>query len=133
MQKTEHFDLGLIESTDPVDYRAINANTEKIDAAIQAQAAALTAAQEALPVKKFAVGTYKGNGQDEITVNVGFTPKVVFVASYSESGFATTGNPATDSTNSKTLLAIIENGFKATENFTGASFSVITYRYVAFG
>ena len=129
MQTTEHYDLGLLEAGDPVSYQDLNANTEKIDAAIAA-----------VPVKHFAVGTYVAQGSP-MTVTLGFAPKAVFVRSSISFGFVTTGQPVTDySSDAKgyvNILYITGNGFGVAHGnntgFDGITNSTTTYTYMAIG
>ena len=90
MQQTEKYKLNLIERDDAFSPDALNQNTQKVENALTAHAAAveevtdaLDARLKVLEVKKLAYGHYAATGktgQDiSLTVNLGFTPEVLYL------------------------------------------------------
>lgn len=129
MQQTENHKLNLIEPGDPFSPDALNENTQAIDAVLT----------------RFACGAYTGDGKASLTVELPFTPRVVFVTSggghiyrydgyqWYYGGLATPGRPAKGS--SYTLVEIVENGFTVYNQTERASSNVSgnTYNYFAVG
>lgn len=74
MRQTEHFGLSLIETADMLSLKPLNENTEKIDAALAAQAEAIAGKL------MMATGSYTGTGTRSVTIQTpGFTPKALIV------------------------------------------------------
>ena len=96
---TEHFNLCQWEANDKVLRSDFNADNQKIDAALKANADAIAlkadssalsalaaSTQSALAgkadlsaVPKIATGTYTGNGAASQTINLGFSPQAVYI------------------------------------------------------
>ena len=68
MLKTENYQLNKPEPADPLRLADFNENADIIDAALGA-------------VPNIATGTYTGDGTANRTINLGFTPKAIFVCS----------------------------------------------------
>lgn len=89
MQKTEKYQLNLVEPSDTFSPDPLNQNMEAVEQALDglsgrsddgdAQTAALAARVAKLEQHRFAVGSYKGIGGMEQTIYVGFTPKCVII------------------------------------------------------
>ena len=101
---------------------------------------ALKEVEDSIPEKLIAVGSYTGNNGTQ-TINVGFTPKAVFVHNRRVdvtdgflSAMAVTNSAASEQSNNTTLLTITTNGFKVIQG-TSASLnsSYYTYNYIALG
>ena len=74
MRQTENFGLSLIETADMLSPKPLNENTEKIDAALAAQAEAIAGKL------MMATGSYTGSGTRSVTIQTpGFTPKALIV------------------------------------------------------
>lgn len=86
MQQTEKYQFNLIEGSDPFSPEPLNQNTEKVEGALMAQAADMTARFAALP--KIHFQTWTGNGTESRTVTFPFKPRVVILsqAHYSYAG-----------------------------------------------
>ena len=97
------------------------------------------------------IGTYTGDGTDERTINLGYTPRAVFVECATprlsnnaringESGFAVTASPVYSQKGSQQkVLEIVTNGFKVYQNQSqGTSYNEnmnygnSVYNYIAF-
>ena len=111
---TTNYGLSQWVKSDQVRMEDFNADNAKIDAAIKAVEAA---------VPKVAAGTYTGDGAATRVIELGFTPKLVFVCdkightvtsgnnAYSYyGGLALAGAPVTGS--GHTILAVVEGGFQ---------------------
>ena len=86
MQHTEAYNLNLIETSDTFSPDPLNQNAQLLEDAVEAEAAARTAADSALSqriqvfeAKRFKYGTYKNTETTKLYVNVGFRPKIVFI------------------------------------------------------
>ncbi len=132
MQQTETLKLNLIETGDPISPAPINENADKIEAAIQAEAAARAALEQRLQVfeaKKFVYGTCTATSEG-CTVELGFTPIAVVIHRQAGTDGATAlgvvGQPANSG------MEIIEGGFTFT---VGGGYNIRSgpYCYIAFG
>ena len=84
MQQTEKYQFNLIEGSDPFSPEPLNANMEKTEAALTAQAADTAAQFAALP--KIHFQTYTGDAQPSHTHAFPFKPKlVVFIPAFATS------------------------------------------------
>ena len=154
---TTNYNLNLWEASDKFVREEFNENTQKIDAAIKAEAdaraAAVTAETNARTAAvntlnsaigskaKVAAGYYVGNGASSRTISVGFTPKAVLIIftegytahnSFRHGGFAVTGSPAKSS--GTTYIQIVSGGFQVTHTeYTVVNSPSETYNYVAIG
>lgn len=87
MQQTQTYKLNLIETSDTFSPAPLNENAQKVEAQFSAEAAARAAETAALDqrvtvleAKKIVAGTYTGDGViTGQTINLGFTPRVVYV------------------------------------------------------
>lgn len=151
MRQTDHYKLNLIDAMDTFSPAPLNENTELLEQAlsavhtevatgiateIQTRAAADTALASRVTVlegHKFAVGSYTGKGTkagDYQTVNVGFTPKAVFVDGNGLNAMhlAVTGQSVS------ALIEIVSGGFKVgygTSIAGSGNTNGILYRYAA--
>lgn len=100
-----------------------------------------------LPPVELVIGTYTGDGTSLRTINLGFTPKAVYIADprgasfrYSSGvgrfcgGLALNGYAAIDS--NRTIIEIVENGFvvnrdTSTSPYIGTNYDGDIYKYVA--
>ena len=132
MQQTETLKLNLIETGDPISPAPINENADKIEAAIQAEAAARAALEQRVQVfeaKKFVYGTCSATSEG-CTVELGFTPIAVLIhhlkGTDGSTALAVAGQPDAGG------MSITENGFTFT---VGAGYNIRAgyYTYVALG
>ena len=166
---TTNYNLCQWQPTDQVQRTDFNADNAKIDAALAAKAeqsgldalesaVELKAAQSALnaaiaTIPKVAAGTYSGDGAASRIINLGFTPKAVYVAphfggtfmwldnKYSYyGGLAVQGGTIIGYPGTSTVLAmeIVSNGFRVYYNegrteITATNAQGTSYRYVAIG
>ena len=161
---TENYGLCQWELEDNVIHSEFNEDNQKIDAALKGLATAVNskAEQSSLDsvsslltnlsgtVPKLAYGTYSGNNTNSRTINVGFTPKVVFV--FSAQGGTLSYNPPTYmywggmafqgggvySKSGSPVLEIVSGGFKVSFLESGddriyTNLSGDSYRYLAIG
>ena len=77
MQQTEKYKLNLIESSDPFLPDALNANTQRIEAAMAAHEAGVTA--KLSEVTKIAYGDIKVDAsiQNQTDIQLSFTPQAI--------------------------------------------------------
>ena len=110
MNHTPNYQLSQWAKSDRVLMDDFNADNAKIDAAIAAKVAIVT-------------GTYKGDGQEFRFIDLGFTPKALFVTTASGvtaspssiihyGGMALPDHPVTY--DHDPVVAIVENGFQVT-------------------
>lgn len=137
MQQTEKYKLNLIESSDPFLPKDLNKNTQKIEDALLAheervdgQVSALDQRVSVFEAVKFACGTYIGrykyDNQDPVTVQVGFTPKILFIH---KAGADSASALAFQSYNTYgDRLSIVSGGFRV----HGQELSAGEYHYIAF-
>ena len=150
---TNNYGLNQWESTDRIMMEDFNEDNAKIDAALKAEQEAREAAIRELTtaIPKIITGTYIGNNADTRMIDLGFTPKLVFLCCsdgriYSHSGntiqilggLAFDGTPAFTSYNNESQLMVVNNGFQVRyEQFINSSFYLytnaanITYHYIA--
>ena len=83
---TPNYQLSQWVRSDKVLMEDFNTDNAKIDAALKAEADVRSAAVSALeqkvnavPLQRFASGTYTGNGQASRLISLGFRPVIVFV------------------------------------------------------
>ena len=83
---TPNYQLSQWVRSDKVLMEDFNTDNAKIDAALKAEADVRSAAVSALeqkvnavPLQRFASGTYTGNGQASRLIRLGFRPVIVFV------------------------------------------------------
>ena len=134
MQQTEKRGFNIIETSDPFLPDALNDNTRKLEAALDALTAYADAGDAAVVSRvvelekfHFACGVYKGNGVERL-MNVGFRPLMVVLQLESrEAHIIIEGNYFTDST-----LEFVENGFFLTLN-CGFNVKNATYVFFAVG
>ena len=107
MQQTEKYKLNLIESSDPFLPDALNANTQKIEAAMIAHEADVEGRLVALEDRRICAGY-----QDHVTANkivpLPFTPSALLIVGGSIACL-TVGGPDGGSSNINVVIA--ENGF----------------------
>ena len=76
MQQTNKYKLNLIEKDDTFSPDPLNDNMEKVERALEAEAAALDQRLQAIEAHKIVFGS-AGNGST--TANLGFTPLLLYV------------------------------------------------------
>ncbi len=138
MQQTEKRGFSIIETSDAFSPQALNDNTRKIEAALDAHEAAvkevtddLDARVTVLEAKKFAVGTYQIEMYETLSIQVGFTPIAVLV-SQSRRFDPIDGLVLPGDTNIPPFIQIVEGGF--TSNIMNGSTAYPgIYHYIAFG
>ena len=136
MKQTENYQLNQWEKDDRIQMEDFNSDNAKIDAAIKAAEAAVTAAAQLY------FGTYAGNNASSRDITLGFTPKALIVTtSYAMfrdatnsvyGGIAGPGYPCTAT--SGYAVQIIDNGFRVFYNTSGKAYtnnSGYTYYYIA--
>lgn len=156
---TSNYNLNQWEPEDKVIRTEFNEDNQKIDAALgelanqlasKVDKAALDAVAATVP--KIAVGTYTGNGGQKRTIQIGFTPKAVFVNSffggvydYYEGrnycgGLAVTGGPVKwdNTVYEDTVLEVVSGGFRVSNtsqygNNSKTNASGVVYHYLAIG
>lgn len=143
MQHTETYNLNLIETSDTFSPDPLNQNAQALENAVEAARAEAQAADSALDArlkvfeaKRFKMGTYKGAGagtEYPLTVNVGFTPTMVFASTFdgTSGGILYSGyNPS-----GYQVAKIVSNGFHIVGFAQGSSYmnSLNLYFYIALG
>lgn len=161
---TSNYNLNQWEPEDKVIRTEFNEDNQKIDTALgelaanvggkadqsdlEAVSSQLTSLSATVP--KLAYGTYSGNNASSRTINVGFTPKVVFVfsaqggtLSYYPPTYAYWGGMAFQgggvySKSGSPVLEIVSGGFKVSFMESGdhriySNLSGESYRYLAIG
>ena len=130
MQQTETYKLNLIETSDTFSPDPLNENTQKLEAALSALGGGSTALDSRITVlegHKIAIGTYKGSGTVSQTIQVGFTPLVVFAMGENNNPeMATEIFPCRYD-----VLTIIDGGFVACNSATFMNYSGKSYTYLA--
>lgn len=138
MQQTEKRGFSIIETSDAFSPQALNDNTRKIEAALDAHEAAVKEVTDALENRvvllegfKFAYGHYVGNGSTQI-IQLPFTPVAVLVhlASQGASCAAVKGESSMNY-----LLQLLDSGFKVSHVGSNTTINFVTgiYYYFAFG
>ena len=112
MQQTETYKLNLIESSDPFLPDALNENTRKIEEVVQEKLAEMDARVTVTELHQAAAGTFSYKNDTAQTIELGFTPKAVYVR------MTSTGNSRdyliVDGVKPDTELSIVEGGFQLT-------------------
>lgn len=172
---TSNYNLNQWEPEDKVIRTEFNEDNQKIDGALNGLATQIStkadqsgldtlaatvakkANQSALDavaatIPKIAVGTYTGTGGQKRTIQIGFTPKAVFVNSffggvydYYEGrnycgGLAVTGGPVKwdNTVYEDTVLEVVSGGFRVSNtsqygNNSKTNASGVVYHYLAIG
>lgn len=137
MQQTKRYKLNQIEPQDHFLPQALAENAQKIEDALLAheeqvdgQLSALDQRVAVFEAVKFTCGTYIGrykyDNQDPVTVQIGFTPKILFI---SKAGLASYTALAFQSYNTYgDKLSIVPGGFRV----LGSELSAGEYHYIAF-
>lgn len=112
MEHTSNYELSKWAESDRIQMEDFNMDHDKIDAALAAANA-----------EKIVVGSYIGDGSNSVrTIDLGFTPKLVFVSGYASASHTRVtiafGPYAQQFYNSGCYpygnIAIVENGFTIT-------------------
>ena len=118
MQKTEQFQLNQWELSDRIQMADFNADNEKIEAALAAMAG-----------DRLVVGSYTGDGTGSSggtrIIDLGFKPKLVFVAGWMGASYALATivfgpysyNIFSDGSANGSNITIVENGFAIQGNY----------------
>ena len=131
MTKTEHYQLNQWEASDQVKRTDFNEDNAKIDAALDSLASRV----------EVVIGTYDGNGVNNRTIELGFTPKAVLLEN--ASGQRSDGDRAWGGLmlpNCPIVAAvgmsaqIVEGGFQVhyASDYNCGNVPGIRYRYLAF-
>ena len=155
MQHTTNYNLNKFEAADRVTRDGFNQNADRIDAAIKSVADAAAAAQStansaAASALNFVCGSYTGDGAATRTINLGFTPRAVFLFAstghtvigsgtngYYYGGLAVTGSSI--AIYQGEILAIVPGGFTVHYNQVSPYLSISSnqantvYNYLAIG
>lgn len=131
MKQTDNYQFNIIETADTFSPEKLNENTENIDKELADHETRIAS----MEVHRMATGIYKGNNGTQ-TINVGFTPKVVFVFNHffaqSTSAMVITGSPAAVYSNEDSVVSIVENGFQVTSNQNMIlNYNIYRYHYLA--
>lgn len=134
--RTERFQLSQWQAGDPVLREEFNEDNAKIDQALGT-------------IPQIVLGTYTGDGAANRIVDLGFTPRAVYVAASDgtsflygggtgklSGGLALRGHPCVEYVRNRTVLAICESGFQVgysvdTAQYVYTNVSGAEYRYVA--
>ena len=134
--KTTHYQLNQWEAEDKVLRTEFNEDNMKIDGALAALAGA---------VPRIVTGTYIGDGQDNQTIQLGFTPRAVYSciswgSTYTSAGWFYFGGlafpevPASTSDN-YLILSVVDGGFQVYYQNSGQNIRSNTkgehYHYIA--
>ena len=137
MQQTEKRGLNIIEPSDPFLPDALNDNTRKIEAALDAHEAAVKELTDDLDTRvkvfeavKFAYGIFPFHSSTEETVELGFTPKILFVEHARSS--PTVSRLITCEDEGSSQLRIVEGGFVLSTS-NGINYYPGNYNFVAIG
>ena len=138
MQQTEKRGFNIIETSDPFSPDALNDNTRKIEAALDAHEEAVKEVTDALDArlqvfeaKKFAYGVAHFPYQGQCTyTELDFTPKILLLQISGGSSYFTF--ILTDQEPSPYRLQIIENGFTFNNVYAGSYYAGY-YNFVAIG
>ena len=152
MNRTTNYKLCQWEADDKIQRTDFNADNAKIDGALSGLARS-KADLSALAVKtEVAAGAYTGDGKAERVINLGFTPKAVYVCTadgitYASGsgrtycgGLAVSGAPAVYM--GYPIVEIVSSGFKVfytehktsnvSTNYYGANTANLEFHYIAF-
>lgn len=92
MKQTEHCQLNQWDKEDRIMMDDFNADNARIDAALQAEAAARAAGDAALSGRcRIVSGAYTGTGGSSVSIVCGFRPKLLLVAFVYSNGYAIAG------------------------------------------
>lgn len=115
MQQTTSREFSIIESSDPFLPEALNDNTRKIEAALDAHETQTKAVTDALAARittmeghKMVMGTYTGDGVNNRVIPLPFTPTLVITHSLSYHSTLV----ATPDCDSNCYVQVVEGGFK---------------------
>ena len=150
MNHTTNYQLSQWAKSDQVKMEDFNADNLKIDGALKAEADARAAAVQAVAdtVPKIAAGTYTGDGAATRVIELGFTPKAVYVCPpngevyawhsyhYYRGGLAVTGAPA--GPGNAPTVEIVDGGFRvafddSTNNKIQSNSNGLVCHYLAIG
>ena len=134
--QTKNYGLNQWEAGDKVLREDFNADNAKIDQVLGM-------------VPNLVLGTYVGNGQASRVIDLGFTPRALYVSAYDGmsfryvsgtgqlcGGLVFQGHPCLESIRNRTVLAICENGFQVgysvdTAQYVYTNVNEKEYRYIA--
>ena len=146
--KTENLGLHSWVRSDPFRMDEFNENVSKIDKAVGGKAEQSELDRVDAAAVKFACDIYTGDGRTDRFIELGFTPKVVFVGCGPHGQFYITNNAGyfggvamrDNPAHSGTLkyIEIVENGFLVSAHGSGSSSWTAnhnngTYLYFAIG
>mgnify|MGYP001043898699 CR=1 FL=1 len=126
MQHTNKYKLNLIEKDDTFSPDPLNDNMEKVERALEAEAAALDQRLQAIEAHHVAVGTYTPS--NNLDIDVGFSPLAVIIIG---GGGNHCGMLMQGTDNS--IVKVTSHGFLIKTSGTGSiNHHSYTYGYVAF-
>ncbi len=144
MQQTEKRGFSIIETSDAFSPQALNDNTRKIEAALDAHEAAvkevtddLDARLAVFEAKHFAYGSYVGDNSERKEIHLGFPPKFVIIGRWGSYQLQCIMVDAPHPKEIDVISGLFDDGFwvfngqgwsEATVNTNGA-----TYCYLAIG
>ena len=139
MQHTEAYNLNLIETSDTFSPDPLNQNAQLLEDAVEAEAAARTAADSALSQRlqvfeahRLKYGTYRSDVDQPLYVNVGFKPAFVFIQGVNLEASNILYLPRTGNQH----MGITDTGFEF-DHFYSGNISIVnqlnkTFFYIAF-
>ena len=122
MQQTSKYKLNKPGTDDVISPVPLNENMDKLEGALTALEGSDAALSQRITVLeagqlRIAAGSYVGDGSASKTIDLGFTPKVVYLSSNrlnsSYDGMAVLGGPCLYS--AKSVIEIVEGGFLLTQ------------------
>ena len=141
MQHTETYNLNLIETSDTFSPDPLNQNAQLLEGAVEAEAAARTAADSALSqrvtvleARRLVAGVFAGNGTSQV-IQLGFTPRAVLVLDKRVGAACQALAVGTDSAyydNVNTAIKIVDGGFETRNYSNHFNTQGSQYHFIAF-
>ena len=129
MQHTNKYTLNLIEKDDTFSPDPLNDNMEKVERALEAEAAALDQRLQAIEAHHVAVGTYTPQEDKVTNVDIGFSPSMILIHALGTTDTCGVLMAGHDHPNGK----ITSNGFQIGAAGSGGNINYFyMYAYIAF-
>lgn len=129
MQHTNKYKLNLIEKDDTFSPDPLNDNMEKVERALEAEAAALDQRLQAIEAHHVAVGTYTPQEDKVTNVDIGFSPSMILIHALGTTDTCGVLMAGHDHPNGK----ITSNGFQIGAAGSGGNINYFyMYAYIAF-
>ena len=129
MQHTNKYKLNLIEKDDTFSPDPLNDNMEKVERALEAEAAALDQRLQAIESHHVAVGTYTPQEDKVTNVDIGFSPSMILIHALGTTDTCGVLMAGHDHPNGK----ITSNGFQIGAAGSGGNINYFyMYAYIAF-